>query len=92
MVDQDLVKGLTVAEQGSPTTGVVLTGIEKEKVSDTTVGFNIGADGTYMFTPRLGAGAFLRYTGGSAELKGSAGTVKLDVGGVQIGAGLRLRF
>lgn len=92
MVDQDLVKGLTVAEQGDPTTGVVLTGIEKEKVSDTTVGINIGADGTYMFNPRLGAGGFLRWAGASAELEGSAGTVKLDVGGFQIGAGLRLRF
>ncbi len=86
---QDLVKGLTIAEQG---TGVVLTGVDVESVNDTTVGFNIGADGTYMFTTRFGAGAFLRYTGGEASLKGTAGTVKLDLGGAQIGAGLRLRF
>lgn len=92
MVKQDLVSGLTLAEQGSPTTGVVLTSIQTEEVSETAVGFNLGADGTYMFTDRLGAGGFLRYTGGSVDLKGTAGTVKLDLGGIQIGAGLRLRF
>jgi len=91
-VSQELVQGITVAEQGDPTTGVVMTGVSKEKVNDTTVGFNIGVDGTYLFTERLGAGAFLRWAGASAELEGSAGTVKLDVGGVQIGAGLRVRF
>ena len=92
MVKQDLVSGLTLAEQGDPTTGVVLTGVQTEQVSETAVGFNVGADGTYMFNSRLGAGAFLRYTGGSADLKGTGGTVNVDVGGVQIGAGLRLRF
>ncbi len=86
---QDVVKGLTIAEQPN---GVVLTGVETESVNDTTVGFNIGADGTYLFSPRFGAGAFLRYAGGEASLDGTAGTVKLDLGGVQIGAGLRLRF
>lgn len=91
-VNQDLVSGLTVAEQGNPTTGVVLTGVQTEKVSETGVGFNIGADGTYMITQRLGAGGFLRYTGGSVDLKGAAGTFNLDVGGLQVGAGLRVRF
>lgn len=91
-VNQDVVQSITVAEQGAPTTGVVLTGIEKEKVSGTGVGFTIGADGTYMVTERLGAGAFLRYAGGSVDLKAAAGTVNLDVGGLQVGAGLRLRF
>lgn len=91
-VHQDLVSGLTIAEQGSPTTGVIVSGIAKEKVSKGGVGFNIGADGTYMLTERFGAGGFLRYTGGSVDLAGAAGTVTLDVGGLQVGAGLRLRF
>jgi len=86
---QDLVAAISVAEQGA---GVVLTGVTKERVNATSVGFNIGADGTYMVTDRLGAGGFLRYTGGSADFEGAAGTVKLDLGGFQIGAGLRLRF
>jgi hypothetical protein len=89
MVDQDLVSSLTVTEQG---TGVVLTGIQTEKVSETAIGFHIGADGTYMFTSRLGAGGFLRYTGGSADLEAPTGNVEVDLGGFQIGAGLRLRF
>lgn len=91
-VQQDVVAAITVAEQGSPTTGVAMTGVTKEKVKESAVGFNIGADGTYMFTDRLGAGGFLRYTGGSVDLGATAGKTKLDIGGFQIGAGLRLRF
>jgi hypothetical protein len=91
-VNQDLVKSITVAEQGAPYTNVVISGIETEKVSETSVGFNVGVDGTYTITQRYAAGAFLRYAGGSVDLKGSAGTVKQDVGGLQLGAGLRVRF
>jgi hypothetical protein len=91
-VEQDVVKAITIAEQGSPTTGVVMTGAEKEKIKENAVGFNVGLDGTFMFSHSLGAGAFLRYTGGSVDLDATAGKSKLDVGGLQIGAGLRLRF
>lgn len=91
-VEQDVVKAITIAEQGQPTTGVVMTGVEKEKVKENAVGFNVGVDGTYMFSRSLGAGAFLRYTGGSVDLGATAGKTKLDIGGLQIGAGLRLRF
>ena len=39
-----------------------------ERDSDSTVGYNIGADGTYLLTQRFGVGGFMRFTGGSVTL------------------------
>ena len=91
-VDQDLVSGITVTEIGIPTTGVNLTGVTVERASEGTVGFNLGADGTYLLTRRFGVGGFLRFTGGSTTLTTGGNTVDLDVGGLQIGIGGRVRF
>lgn len=89
-VDQSLVSGMTFNESAA---GPVLAGVTLSEASESAVGFNFGVDGTYLFSPRLGAGAFLRYTGGSVDLPVSGGgTTSLDVGGFQIGAGLRVRF
>jgi hypothetical protein len=88
-VSQDLVSGLQITEGGG---SVSLAGTTTERVKDSAVGFNVGVDGSYMLTRRLAAGAFVRYAGGSVDLPGSAGVVSLDVGGVQAGAGIRLRF
>ena len=93
-VSQDLVSALSLAEGGG---GVTLTGTSIENVSDNAVGFNIGVDGTYKLKYRLlgyplTVGAFVRYAGGSVDLSGAAGTVSLDVGGLQVGGGIRLRF
>jgi hypothetical protein len=71
---------------------VSLGSVAVQSVKDTGVGFNIGVDGTYLFTDRIGGGIVLRYTGGSVDLDSDAGTVSLDVGGFQIGFGLRVRF
>lgn len=60
------------------------------EVDKTTMGIHFGADFTYLFTPRIGAGVLLRYTWGSADLEG--GTESLTVGGFQFGGGLRVRF
>jgi hypothetical protein len=91
-VKQDLVSGITVAEIGDPTTGVNLTGVTTERDSDSTVGYNLSADGTYLLTERFGVGGFLRFTGGSVDLETSGNTVGIDVGGFQIGVGGRVRF
>ena len=89
-VKQDLVSGLSVAETGSG--GAVLTDITVGEASEKGVGFHIGVDGTYLITRQWGAGAFVRYAGGSVDLESDAGTTSLDVGGFQIGAGIRYRF
>ena len=62
------------------------------------VGFNAGIDVTYMLTPatlipQIGIGYFVRVTGGSVSLPITADMWRrVSVGGVQTGAGLRLRF
>jgi hypothetical protein len=91
-VNQDLVSGITVEEIGNPTTGVNLTDISVERASDSTVGYNLQADGTYLLTERFGVGGFLRFTGGSVSVEVGGNRVDLDAGGFQIGVGGRVRF
>jgi hypothetical protein len=57
--------------------------------SGTAKGINVGADLTYMFVKQVGAGAFIRYNGGSIDLESAPG---LKAGGFQLGVGARLRF
>lgn len=76
------------------TTATVPTGtqnitVAQETQSATALGVNVGFDGTFMFTPRFGAGVFLRYAGGSVDLP-AASDVK--VGGFQTGLGFRVHF
>ena len=56
----------------------------------TTFGFNMGVDFAYMFDPRYGVGAGMRYTFASAHLAGLDDSVK--AGGFQLLFGARLRF
>jgi hypothetical protein len=91
-VAQDLVSGIQVAE-GPSFASVTVTDITVTEAKKTSVGFNLGVDGTYMITPRFGAGVLLRFTHGSVDLpNGPAATVKLDVGGFQYAVGGRVRF
>jgi len=55
----------------------------------TAVGANAGFEGSYMFTPRFGAGIFVRYAGGVVDLPAASGVA---VGGFRTGVGLRVRF
>lgn len=86
---QDLVRDVTVAETaGGPSITPVVA-----DVSESTVGFNIGADGTYMVTDRLGVGVLARWASSSVDLETSGGqTVQVDLGGFQFAAGIRARF
>jgi hypothetical protein len=93
-VKQDLVEGVGLTEGAAPAfSTVTITEVRTESVSEWAVGFTVGMDGTYLVTPDLGAGAFIRYSGASADLPtAGGGTVSLDVGGFQLGLGLRVRF
>ena len=89
IVSQDLVSAISLTEAGS---SVSLAGTTIQNVNDNAAGFNVGMDGSYRLTRRLAVGAFVRYAGGSVDLPAASGNVSLDVGGVQVGAGVRLRF
>ena len=90
-VKQDLVTSVTIATETAPFTSPVVTP-KNETVKDTAVGVNVGVDWSYMVTRNVGGGIFIRYTGASAKLPVGASTVSVDVGGFQIGGGLRVRF
>ena len=86
-IKQELIDNVTVTEPTPTVTPVVA------KLSDSPVGINVGADVTYLFTKKIGAGVLLRYASGSADFATAGGsTVSLDAGGFQIAGGLRVRF
>ncbi len=57
--------------------------------SGTAKGANIGVDGSYMVTNRVGIGILLRYAGGSVNLESVSST---KAGGFQAAIGARVRF
>jgi len=91
-VRQDVPTTFSANEVGSPFSAVTITPSTSVQ-SKSAVGFNIGADGRYMFTNRFGAGVFLRYVHGSVNLQ-APGTdvVSQSRSSLQFGAGLRMRF
>lgn len=83
-VNHQTVTAINVVENTSSANGVTTT-----EASETAVGIHIGADFSYMFTPRYGAGVLLRYAGASVDVPN---VDSLGVGGFQLGAGVRVRF
>ena len=57
------------------------------------IGLNTGGDLGFFFTRQLGVGITAGYSGTTVELPSiGGGKVSAEVGGVQAGIGLRLRF
>jgi opacity protein-like surface antigen len=82
----------TVSEVGSPYTSVNLTTTMAE-TTGSRMGFNVGGDLSYRFANHLGVGAMIRYSGATFDLKPTGGSpLNVKVGGLQFGAGLRIRF
>ncbi len=82
---------ITIGRETAPFSAVSIN-VSTSTASESAVGGNAGVDVTYMFTERLGGGAFLRWTGGSVDLPTHGAVQSIDVGGVQSGAGLRVSF
>ena len=92
-VDQSLITGVGVADElGAPFDTVALGTAADTLVSESGVGANVGVDISYLVTEQLGGGLFVRWAGGSVDIPASGGTQSLDVGGVQVGLGLRVAF
>ena len=95
---QGVVVNLTPMEVSGPPFAEIGLELDAGEHTRNGVGFNAGIDLTYMFTPatripQVGIGYFARFTDGSVSLPVSADTWRtVSVGGVQTGAGLRLRF
>lgn len=65
-----------------------------ERVTANALGFNVGADVTWMFTRSGGVGAMARFSRAETDLQSPASQRDLAFrfGGLQFGAGLRFRF
>jgi hypothetical protein len=82
-VKQDIVS-VTV----NPTTGTASANIDTQSKTTAKAG-NVGVDFRYKLTDRYSAGVFVRYLGGEVDLPAAP---KMKVGGLQAGAGIRVRF
>lgn len=94
-LEQDAVSDVLIGERGAPFNEVVVTPIKETRKKSLT-GFNAGADATYIVWSnddvRAGVGGFLRFTQASGDVRLLETEQSTDVGGVQFGFGIRLRF
>ncbi len=92
-VRQDVIDTIAVAETAAPFTTVDISNVATVTRKVRTIGLNAGADVTWFLTRITGIGVTARYVRGYASTTLTDGTpVDLDVGGLQIGVGARLRF
>ena len=96
-----LSAGLVLTIAGGPSIVHLQQGVPSVTVSGTTptivsanesgngFGGNVGADLSTYFSERYGLGVLVRYVAAKVDLPSASG---VRVGGVQVGAGLRLRF
>lgn len=95
---QGVVANLTASEAGGPPFADVDLRVDTGEHTRNGVGFNAGLDVTVIltparFAPKLGVGYFVRLTLGSVDTPSAHGEQSTYyVGGVQTGAGLRVRF
>lgn len=91
-VEQGMVNAVRYAEE-YPYDTATYTGVQTQDVSGSAIGFNAGVDVQYMFTRTIGAGLLVRVTRATVDLTTPRnGTVGVDAGGTQVGAGIRVRF
>ena len=90
-VKQDYLTGFASFTE-SPTFETVTVPVTRATASASQVGYNIGAEGVYRFTPNIGAAVLLRFTRASAELAFGGQEMTMNVGDLQFGGGLRFRF
>ena len=91
-VKQELVQKLQYSQQ-YPYDTATFSGADTSTPSESTIGFNAGADVGYFFARNVGIGGVIRFSRASVDFTSIDGeTLAADAGGVQAGAGLRLRF
>lgn len=91
-VEQDVVTSVSAVET-FPFDTATFRSAATTRGKGSAAGFNVGADVGRMFSRALGAGVMVRYSSGRVEFTVADGhTVSTDAGGVQAGAGIRLKF
>ncbi len=91
-VRQVFVSSLNLSD-AYPYDSISLANASTEARSGSKVGFNVGADLTYLLYREIGVGAMVRFSGATVPFTAPDGSaLSLKAGGVQAGAGLRVRF
>ena len=91
-VTQDVVTDFTVAES-YPYDQAAFRSADTTRAKKTRLGFNAGGDASFFFTRRVGVGFTVMFTRAELSLPAANdNTVDVTAGGLQTGAGLRLRF
>ena len=91
-VDADLLENVLYS-QAYPYDSVSVTSAPKTKVSDSPIGFNIGASADWRFSKNVGVGVQGRFAGAKAKFAvPNASAVDVDAGGFQLGGGIRFYF
>jgi hypothetical protein len=94
MVKQTIVQpqGISLSS-GYPFDSGAISTANTTDASKTAIGFGAGADVAYFFTRTVGVGGFLRYARAAVSFPVTGQpSVDTDAGGLQVGAGLRVRF
>ena len=91
-VGQDVVQNVTVTETYPFDTATLAT-VAARRVAKSAVGFNAGADLTYMLSTTVGVGTTVTFSRARIKLPLDEGhSLTIDAGGALVGAGLRFRF
>lgn len=91
-VQQGLVSDFDYAESYPYDSATFSRGITSTS-SGSKIGFNLGGDVAYFFTPQVGLGFGAQFAQATVRLPSARGaSVDLGAGGLQAGGGLRLRF
>ena len=91
-VDQAFVGDAIAVEVGAPFSSVNIADVQVTELSENGVGFNVGIDLSYMIGTNYGLGGFVQYAGGSTDFVIGGNTISVDVGGIQVGGGVRFQF
>ncbi|MEX2663370.1 MAG: hypothetical protein WD227_15675 [Vicinamibacterales bacterium] len=91
-LEQDVVREVT-ANETFPYDTATFQHAVTGRATGSGLGFNTGADLSWRFARRVGAGLLVRYARASVDLNGpDSRTVSSDGGGLQAGAGIRFLF
>ena len=88
LAEHEAVDAIAVTDITETSSGPTIN-FKKTLNKESPFGFSAGVDVRYLFTKNLGAGFFVRMQTATANL---SDTDKLEMGGVQYGGGLRIRF
>ena len=63
-----------------------------QRVTKSRVGFNVGADLSYMLSAKVGVGTTVMFSRARVSLPSTGHDLTVSAGGAHVGAGLRFRF